>query len=442
MKDLYLEIIVMIILIILNGFLSMSEIAVISARKVRLQQRARSGSPGARAALELAAAPNHFLSTVQIGITLISILLGAFGGATIARELDLFFSDLPVPWLANYSEAAGVALVVLAVTFLSLILGELAPKQIGLINPERIAARVAPFMQLLARITAPFVHFLSFSTKIVLRLLRIEPTSEPEVTEDEIKMLVRQAAKGGILEPEEKEMVEQVFRLADRLVSSQMTPRPDIVWLDLEESIETVRATLREARFSYYPVGRGHIDNLVGIVRVKDLLAEAVESGDFDIESKMQPPLYIPESLTMLESFASFRENRTRVALIIDEFGGIRGLTTITDILEAIAGDFPEGLLSPEPEILRREDGTYLLDGMLDIDAFMDLLDLHAPPGADENYYQTLGGFIMTYLGRIPNAGDAFVYEHVRIEIVDMDGLRVDKVLVTPTPVARSQAQV
>jgi putative hemolysin len=434
MNSVIFQAVVILLLIILNGVLSMSEIAVVSARKIRLQQRAKDGSPGAQAALDLSTNPSHFLSTVQIGITLIGILAGAIGSATIAEELSIVISGLPFPWLASYSEAVSVGLVVLSVTFLSLILGELAPKQIGLNNPEAIAARVAPVMQVLSRLAAPVVRLTSFLSHLVLRLLGIRPSSDPEVTEEEIKLLIEQGTEGGIFEPEEEEMVEQVFRLADRQVVAQMTPRTEMVWLDLGDPIETIRATLLAARHSYYPVGRGSVDNLLGVVHAKDLLAQCIEGSSIQLEEKTLQPLFLPESMTILESLKRFQENRAQIAIVIDEFGGIQGLTTLTDILETIAGDFPDSILAAEPEIVARDDGTYLLDGMIDIDEFKDFFELGTLPGEEENYYQTLGGFVMTFLRRVPITGDEFDCQNLRLEIVDMDGLRVDKVLVTLMP--------
>jgi putative hemolysin len=432
MNAVLLEMLIIFLLILLNGVLSMSEIAVVSARKVRLQQRARENQPGAQAALDLATSPSHFLSTVQIGITLIGILAGAFGGATIAKELAVFLNSLEISWLAAYSEAISVALVVLAVTFLTLILGELAPKQIGLTNPEGIAARIAPSMKTLSRITAPLVRLISASAHLVLRLMGIRPSTEPEVTEEEIKLLIEQGTQGGIFQPEEEEMVEQVFRLADRPIMAQMTPRTEIAWLDLDDPLDAIREALIEARYSYYPVGRGGVDNLLGLVQAKDLLASCLAGEAIDLQAKMLQPLFLPESMTILEALKRMRASHAQVALIIDEFGGIQGMSTITDILEAIAGEFPDAAYRPDPEIIARPDGSFLLDGMLDIDRFKDYFNLGTLPGEEENYYQTLGGFMMNSLGRVPSAGDAFECQNLRLEIVDMDGLRVDKVLATP----------
>jgi len=432
MTTIIFEILFIFLLIQLNGVLAMSEIAVVSARKVRLQHRAAQGDAGAQAALEIANQPSHFLSTVQIGITLVGILAGAFSGATIAEELEAYFGHTQVPLLVEYGEAISVSVVVIVITYLSLIVGELAPKQIGLNNPEKIAAIVAPMMRTISRLASPLVHLLSFSTSLVLRVIGVRRTTDPEVTEEEIKLMIEQGTAGGIFYPEEEKMVDQVFRLADRPIVAQMTPRTEITWLDLEDPVEVIRATLTAARYSCYPLGQGGVDNLLGVVHAKDLLAQCVSKKSLNLQEKIIQPLFLPESLTILEALKRFRESRTSIAFVIDEFGGIQGLTTITDILEAIAGDFPDAIDTYDQEIVVRDDGTFLLDGMLDIDEFKELFHLDALPGEEENYYQTLGGFVMTVMGRIPSTGDYFNWENLRIEIIDMDGLRVDKVLVTP----------
>jgi putative hemolysin len=289
-------------------------------------------------------------------------------------------------------------------------------------------------MQTISRLASPVVRLLSFASTLILRLLGIRPSAEPEVTEEEIKLLIEQGTEGGIFEPEEEELVEQVFRLADRPVIAQMTPRTEIVWLDLEDPPESIQATLLAARHSYYPVGRGRVDNLVGVVHAKDLLAQCIEGRPIHLEEKILQPLFLPESMTILESLKRFQASRSQIAFVIDEFGGIQGLTTITDILVTIAGDFSDAIYAAEPEIVLRGDGTYLLDGMLDIDEFKDYFDLDTLPGEEENYYQTLGGFVMNFLQRVPSTGDEFDCQNLRLEIVDMDGLRVDKVLVTIQP--------
>ena len=432
MENLAFEILVILFLILINGFLAMSEIAIVSARKIRLQQRAIDGYAGAQAALEIANQPGLLLSTIQIGITLVGILAGAISGATVATELEALLSQTQIPILSAYSEVISVGRVVIVITYLSLILGELAPKHIGLNNPEKIAAAIAPMMLKISRLTLPLVHLLSFSTRLILRVLGVQPSTEPEITEEEIKLLIEQGMKGGIFAPEEEEIVQQVFRLADRPIVAQMTPRTEIIWLDVEDPLEAIQTTLTTTHYSSYPVARGDVDHLLGIVRARDILAQCLAGKTLNLEEVIYQPLFLPENLTILESLERFRESHIHIAIVIDEFGGIQGLTTITDILEAIAGDFPDKIDAADPHIVPRMDGTYLLDGMLDIDEFKDLFDLATLPGEEENYFQTLGGFVITFLGSIPSAGDFFEWENLRLEIVDMDGLRVDKILVTP----------
>lgn len=430
MEYIYLELLAILLLVLLNGYLALSELAVVSARKIRLQQRALEGDSGAGAALQLLESPEQFLSTVQIGITLIGVLSGAFGGATIAEELETVFDRLPIPLLSRYAEAISVSLVVLVVTYLTLILGELVPKQLALNAPETMAARVAPLMRLVSRPAAPIARLLSISSNLVLRVLAVKPSTDPEVTEEEVKLLISQAASGGVFEPEEEDLVRKVFRLADRPITAQMTPRTEIVWLDLDDSADQIQARIKESRFSIFPVGRGNIDNLLGIVHAKDMVEQMMDRQKLDLEAIFQQPFFLADKTTLLDAFTRFRETGGRMAVVIDEFGGIQGLTTITDILEAIGGDFQDAMAASDPEIVVREDGSYLLDGMLDIEAFKSLMELPSSLGEGPQLYQTLGGFVMAQLGRVPSSGDVFTYENLKFEVVDMDGLRVDKVLV------------
>lgn len=416
----------------------MSEISVVSARKVRLQQRAEMGVAGAQAALDLANQPGHFLSTVQIGITLIGILAGAFGSATLAEELGVLLSQAPLPWLVAYSEAISVGLVVVIITYLSLVIGELAPKQIGLNNPEGIAAAIAPTMRALARLAAPLVHLLSASTSFVLHILRVQSSTEPEVTEEEIKLLFEQGTEGGIFEPKEEEMVGQVLRLADRRVASLMTPRTEINWLDLDDPQETITTALASGRYSSYPVARGDLDQVVGVIQTKELLALCITGKPLDLEQVLSQPLFLPESMRILDTLDRFRESQTQIAFVMDEYGGIQGLVTITDILEAIAGDFPDAIDFTGPQITSRQDGSFLIDGLVAIDEFKQFFQLKQLPGEEQNQYHTVGGFVMTTLGRIPSVGDVFKWENLSFEVVDMDGLRVDKILVEPQPVSQA----
>ena len=431
MPSVMLEGLVVVLLIFVNGIFALSEIAVVSARKTRLQQWADEGNASARAALELANNPNQFLATIQIGITLVGILAGAFGGATIATELAVILSD--ITWLAPYGHPLSLTLVVLVITYLSLIVGELVPKRLALNNPERMAMAIAAPMQGLSRVAYPAVHLLGLSTEFLLRALGMKPSAEPPVTEEEIRALIEQGTQAGTFEEAEQEMVERVFRLGDRRVSAVMTPRTEIVWLDREASALEIRRTITESAHSRFLVADGSLDNVLGVVHAKDLLAHILGEQVVNLEATLQQPLYVPESMRALKVLELFKQSGTHIALVIDEYGGIQGLVTPSDILEAIVGDLPEAGEQVEPLAVQRPDGSWLLDGMLPVDEFKDLFDLGELPGEDQGIYQTLAGFVIMQLGRIPAATDYFIWEGLKIEVVDMDGNRVDKVLVTPT---------
>jgi putative hemolysin len=431
MPSVMLEGLVVVLLIFVNGIFALSEIAVVSARKTRLQQWADEGNARARAALELANNPNQFLATIQIGITLVGILAGAFGGATIATELAVILSD--ITWLAPYGHPLSLTLVVLVITYLSLIVGELVPKRLALNNPERMAIAIAAPMQGLSRVAYPAVHLLGLSTEFLLRALGMKPSAEPPVTEEEIRALIEQGTQAGMFEEAEQEMVERVFRLGDRRVSAVMTPRTEIVWLDREASALEIRRTITESAHSRFLVADGSLDNVLGVVHAKDLLAHILGEQVVNLEATLQQPLYVPESMRALKVLELFKQSGTHIALVIDEYGGIQGLVTPSDILEAIVGDLPEAGEQVEPLAVQRPDGSWLLDGMLPVDEFKDLFDLGELPGEDQGIYQTLAGFVIMQLGRIPAATDYFIWEGLKIEVVDMDGNRVDKVLVTPT---------
>jgi putative hemolysin len=431
MNSIALEIMIILALILINGLLAMAEIAVVSARKARLQQLSDQGNIKARHALELATHPADFLSTVQIGITLVGILAGAFGGATIAESLADSLKS--IPWLAPYSEAVGVFIVVLLITYFSLVLGELVPKRLGLSNPERIAASAAAPMRFLSRLTSPLVRLLGWSTEIVLKLLGHKPSVEAPVTEEEIKVLIDQGRRAGVFAEAEQDMVEAVFRLGDRTVGTLMTPRTEIVWLDLEDPPEETRRKIIDSDHGRYPVARGSLDELMGIVQAKDLLERAISGQDLDLQATMLQPLIVPESMPALRVLELFRQSRVHTALVIDEYGGLQGLVTVFDILESIVGDIPGEGEVVEPEVVQREDGSWLVDGRLPVDEFKELFRLSSLPDESRGYYQTLGGFVMSYLGRIPAATDHFDWAGMHFEVMDMDGFRVDKVLIIPS---------
>lgn len=430
------------ILIVINGLFAMTEIAIVSSRKTRLEKRANEGDLGAKAALQLAEEPNQLLSTIQVGITLIGIFNGAFGGAVLAGYLAEYLRM--VPMLAPYSDALSLALVVTVITYLSLILGELVPKRLALNNPEPIAARVARPMRMFARLASPLVYVLSASTDLVLRLLRVRPSSEPAVTEEEINILIEQGTEAGTFEKTEQDMVQRIFRLGDQRVDDLMTPRNQMVWLDTEDSVQVTIKIITESAHSRFPVARGGLDDLVGIVYTRDLLFDNLvglvcgekesfdpEGPPIDLEKCIRTPLYVPKSMRAFKVLELFKQSGRHEALVLDEYGGILGLVTLHDILEEIVGDMPLIDESDEPMAIQREDGSWLLDGMLPIDDFKDLFNLDELPQEDDDDYRTLGGFANSYLGHIPHAAESFEWGRLRFEIVDMDRVRVDKVLVT-----------
>jgi putative hemolysin len=422
--------VVIVFLILANGLLSLSEMAIVASRRARLQRKADTGDKKAQQALTLAQDPADFLSTVQIGITTIGVLAGVFGGKTIASSIQAWLNQFEV--LAPYSNGISVAIVVLLITYFTLVFGELAPKRLALNNPERIARRIAQPMRGLARLFSPIVRLLSFSTNAVLRLLGVRPSSDPPVTEEELKVLMEQGTRAGVFEEAEQDMVEGVLELADRRVDALMTPRTEIIWLDLDDSLEVNREKVVHSPHSRLPVAEGNLDNVLGIVHARDLLSRALNGEPLDLRACLTHPLYIPESMHALETLELFRQSGTHLAMVIDEFGGLQGLITYYDILEAIVGDMPALGEPSDPRMVKREDGSYLIDGKLPIDEFKDFFEIQALPEEDNGYYQTMGGFMMTHLGRIPKVTDHFEWGGMRYEIVDMDGLRVDKILLTP----------
>ncbi|MCX9012270.1 MAG: hemolysin family protein [Candidatus Methanoperedens sp.] len=428
MPDIAFQILFIILLIIANGIFSMSEIAIVSARKARLKQLANEGNAKAAAALELANSPNRLLSTVQIGITLIGILAGVVGGATIAEELAVHLSSISL--LAPYSRAVALVIVVLGITYLTLVIGELVPKRLALHNAERIACIMANPMRTLSVIASPVVYFLSISTDAVLRILGIRPVAEPPVTEEEINILIEQGMKAGTFEKAERDMVEHVFRLGDLRVGALMTPRTEIVWLDIDEPQEEIRRKIAESVHSRYPVGQGSLDNILGIVQVKDMLSLNMAGKPFDLKAVLRRPLFVPESTHALKVLELFKKSGIHISLVVDEYGSIQGLITLNDILEEIVGDIPSVEELAEPMAVQREDGSWLLDGMLPVSDFKDIFHIAKLPG--EGIYQTLGGFVLMHMGRIPSVGNSFEWNGLRFEVVDMDKNRVDKVLVMP----------
>ncbi len=424
------EILIILLLLLANGVLALSEMAVVSARKARLQQRAEEGDVGARAALELASEPSHFLSTVQIGITLVGILAGAYGGATIA---DALADRLAViSWLEPYSRALGIGVVVVSISYLSLILGELVPKRLALTHPEQIAAVVARPMRLLSGLASPVVRLLSFSTELVLRLLRIRPPEGPPVTEEEINILMEEGTQAGVFEKTEQAIVERVFRTADRQVGELMTPRPRIVWVNLDDPPDESYRTMASSGHSYFPVYQGNPDNIVGLASVKQLWELMVAGQPVDLKASLLKPLVVPDTMAAFKVLELFKQTGKHLALVVDEYGITAGLVTLIDVVEAIVGSLPSIEQPVETRVVQREDGSWLADGMISTDEFLDLLHLDKLPDDERSDYQTLGGFMLKQLGHIPAAGEHFAWRGFRFEVMDMDGHRVDKVLIVP----------
>ncbi len=425
-----LEMLIILVLLIANGIFAMSEIAVVSARKARLQQLVDEGHSNARAALELATSPNHFLSTVQIGITLVGILAGAFGGATLAESIAASLNLIPT--LAPYSEAIGVGVIVLLITYLSLIIGELVPKRLALNNPERIAAMVARPMQGLARLTSPVVRFLGASTDLILRMMGVKPTKELPVTEEEVKVLIDQGTKVGVFEESEQDMIEGVLRLGERRIGAVMTSRTQVVWIDVEDPAEEIYRKVIGSHHSRFPVARESLDNVMGVVLAKDLLAQHWQGQPLDLKPLVRETLFVPETMPALRVLELFKTKGTHIAMVIDEYGSVQGMVTHNDILEDIAGYVADSGAPADPQVVKREDGSWLLDGLLSIDRLKEIFDLDYLPREELEVYQTVGGFVVDQLGSIPVAGQSFDWSDLHFEIMDMDAHRVDKVLVTP----------
>jgi putative hemolysin len=415
MSDFWKDILVILFLILLNGILALSEAAMLSVRKARLQQRLNDGDKRARQALKLAENPNRFLSTIQIGITVIDVLIGAISGATVAELLS-----------ETFSEAIGLAIVVVVVSYLSIVLGELVPKRLALQSADNVASVIAGPMSFVSSLFTPLVWLLGKSTDLILRLFGIKHAAEIPVTEEELLVQLDQGTQAGVFEETEQDMVEGVFSLSDQRVNALMTPRNEIIWLDVNDTTEEISRKMSESPFSRFPVGEDSLDHPLGVVKAKEVLLANIKSGK-DLQKLTRPPIYIPETAFGSHALEMFRESQRDLMLVVDEFGVVQGLITLADILEEIVGEF-EG----EPQATQRQDGSWLLDGMLANDDFKELFNLRRLP--DEEEYETLGGFVMMHLKRIPKPADQFEWGGLRFEVMDMDGIRVDKVLVTTLP--------
>ena len=422
------EILIIALLILLNGLFALSEIAVVSSRKMRLQQRANEGDSGAQTALQLAENPNIFVSTTQIGVTSIGVVAGAFGAATVADLLAAQIENIPV--LQPYAHLLGLGIVVVLITALILLIGELLPRRLALHNPERIAALVAGPMLLVSRLFSPIVYLMGGATDMILRFFGVTANEELPIMEEKLQVLFDQSTQAGVFEIAEQDMVAGVFSLSDRRVSSLMTPRTEIVWLDVTDTLELIRETIAESPYSRFPVCQDELDNVLGVIKSRDLLLSHLRGEPLDLNAHLSPVLYIPETALASRALEMFKQAETNpeLMLAVDEFGGVQGLLTLTDIFEEIVGEIEIG----EPQATLRQDGSWLLDGMLSVEDFKEIFNIRHLP--DEQEYETLGGFVMMQLGRIPQAADRFEWNNLTFEVVDMDNKRVDKVQVTNIP--------
>lgn len=430
MTEPWFELILVILLILANGAFAMAEMAMVSARKVRLQQQAEEGDSSAKAALDLVDNPNRLLSTVQVGISLIGVLSGAVGGAALSDDLALVIARVPV--LAPYSGAIALIVVVFIITYLSLVVGELIPKRLALGDPEAVAMRMAKPMQAISWLLRPVIGLLSRSTDLGIKIIGVKESDEPAVTEEDVRGMLRQGTLGGVFETTEQNIVESVFRLSDRTVDALMTPRTEIVWLDIDEPFEHNLQIVLDSRHSRFPVARGNLDNVLGILHTKDLLVSMMEESQVNLLNLLIPPVFIPESLPAFKVLEEVKRTGISTAMILDEYGGVLGMVTMTDIMRSIVGQIPSSGEPFEPQAMQREDGSWLFDGLILVDELKEILNIEDLPDESRIGYQTLGGLMMSKIGQIPSVGQYFEWELYRFEVVDMDGHRVDKVLVTP----------
>lgn len=419
-----MEIVIIFLLILLNGIFSMSEIALISARKNRLETAAKKGNTSAKTALDLANSPNKFLSTVQIGITLIGILTGIYSGDKITTDVEAFFASYTLTFPYAHSLAVGVVVVVL--TFFSLVLGELLPKRIGLNHPEAIAKAVAVPMKMISIVTAPFIWLLTVSTDGILKILNIKPTADGKVTEEEIKAIIKEGTEVGEVQEIEQDIVERVFHIGDRKVNSLMTHRKSVVYLALDETYEELKTKILGELHSVYPVCSENLDEVIGVVLLKDLFA-SLEKGDFDLQKIMIEPVYFIEHTSAYKALENFKKSKIHYALVTDEYGIFQGIITLNDILEALVGDAAD-FYDEEFKLLAREDGSWLVDGHYSLHDFMTYFDLDDM--LNDYEVTTVSGLMITELGSIPKQGDKLIWNKLEFEVMDMDGVKIDKILI------------
>lgn len=428
-----MDILIILGLILVNGIFAMSEIAIVSSKRIRLQKLAENGSSGAQAALDLSDSPSRFLSTIQVGITLIGIFNGAFGEASLVAQLTPEVATLPV--VGEYAREISLAIVVVGITFASLILGELVPKRIAMQHPEAVASLIAAPMQWLSRLMGPFVKILTVSTEFILRLLGLHHKKDDAVTEEEIAGLLREGTNAGLFEKTEHDIVSRALRLDDQRVAALMTPRMDVHYIDLEDPIEINLAKIADSSYNRFPVCKGDLSHVIGIVHAGSLFEQTIRGqsiNTIDIAAATKPPLFVPETISAMQLLETLKVNRAELALVIDEYGEIEGIVTLSDVLGALVGDVSVIDQDHEADAIQRDDGSWLLDGGITFDRFRELLgtDVRFPEEASGSYH-TLAGFVMTWLGHIPKMSEYFEWEGYRIEVVDMDRNRIDRLLVS-----------
>lgn len=426
---LWLHLSIVLLLILLNGFFAMAEIALVSARPARLQPLVDAGNAGAKAAVELKSDPSRLLATVQVGVTVIAVLSGTFGQATLGEPLEQYLATMP-GFISRYAHVAAMAIVVVGISYFSLILGELVPKRIALLDAERIASRLARLMRSLSVIGAPMEWVLSATADALIRLVPMRGEPGPPVTDEEIGFMLREGVATGHIPPAETAIVEMALRLGDRRVSVVMTPRTQIDFLDLDDGVEEVQRHIRESPFSRFPVLQGGTHQLAGIAQVKDLYDAALGGAPFDVRAALKTPLFLPNTITVLRALEVFKSSGELLALLVDEYGDLEGLVTLHDILQALVGELSGGE-DADPRVVHRDDGSWLFDGMVALDEVKQALRLSQLPGEDSDFH-TLGGYLMARLNRVPMVADRVTAGGYRFEIVEMDGRRVDRVMVTP----------
>jgi putative hemolysin len=425
-----MRLLIVLLLIVLNGLFAMAEISVISTRKSKVQKEANEGNKSAQAVVELKKNTNRFLSTVQIGITFIGIFIGAFGGDSMAATVSHNLKT--IPFLAPYSDPVSLFLVVVFITYLTLIIGELVPKRLALTRPESIAKKIAPFMSGISLLTSPLVSFLTFSSDWVIRLLQIKPSNEPTVSEEEVKMLIQEGTTTGVFNRAENDIVVRTFQLDDKKIVSLMTPRKEIAWLDKENSFEELRAMIVKNPHSYFPICEGSMDKVLGIIRTEDILTSFLVDEKIDLKKAFHKPIFVPETMEALTVLEVFKKTGVHMALVVDEYGSVLGLLSLADILEEIVGDIPDMHELEEQEIVKKEDGSFQVDGLLPIDEFKEYFKIATLPDEQADAFYTVGGFVMAKLDSIPKNGDTFEFDELHVEVIDMDGNRVNKILISP----------